>query len=60
MFSCLTSPLNNYSSWNYKIEHIDMWINTQLTRYIRQFYLELNNETMKKWIATMNDFINQK
>ena len=33
---------------NYKIEHIDLWINTQLTKQIRQFYSELKNETMQK------------
>ena len=37
-----------------------MQTNTQLTKYISQFTQQLKNETMAKWIATMNAFINQK
>ena len=39
---------------NYKIDHIDLWINTQLTKQIRQFYSELKNEAVQiKWLATV-------
>ena len=53
---------NNYESKDpeCKIEHIDMWTNTQLRRQIRQFYLEMKNETVQKWVTTVNAFINQK
>ena len=37
-----------------------MWTNKQLTRYITQFNKQLKNETVQKWLATVNDFINQK
>ena len=37
-----------------------MWSNTQLTRQITQFTHKLKNETVQKWLATMNDFINEK
>ena len=37
-----------------------MWKNKQFTRYITQFTQLFKNETVRKWLATVNDFINKK
>ena len=36
-----------------------MWTNTQLTIQVIQFTQQLKNETVQKWLAAMNAFINK-
>ena len=43
-----------------KIEHKDLWTNTQLTRKITQFYSKIEEWNNAKMATTVKDFINQK